>query len=196
MYPLFAVDDQRSFDSYTPSHSFSSFWLACVCARLFISILNKHIYKARKENPTVSSPLFAALSGKQKSQHYEINQRMSERTVLVSQMNQMLAIAFHHNFGCCCARKQFYTLFPVQSVCLQPKITLAIVYHGLKWFKCTNQPRFCRWSVSSEVARHTQACARKRPHHRWCCYSCHNCCCYCYCKCFTLYGGKTKERES
>lgn len=67
------------------------------------------------------------------------------------QSNESNASDCFHQFPLC-LQTILYFIF-VQSVCLQPKITLAIVYQGLKWLKYTNQPRFCRWSVSSDAAQ-------------------------------------------
>lgn len=127
MYPLFAVDDQRSFDRRIHSHHFDS----CICvARLFIFILGKH----GRENPTGSSLLFVALSGKQKSQHYQINQRT---TVLVSQMNQILAIVF---ISFRCVRKQFYTLFSFNPfVCNQKSLWQLFTMVSSGWSVQTNR---------------------------------------------------------
>lgn len=134
-----------------------------------------HTRKARKAaNPTVSSLLFVALSGKQKSQHYQINQRT---TVLVSQMNQMLAIVF---ISLRCVRKRFSTLFSFNPfVCNQKSLS----GNCLPWsqvvevYKPTEILPLIRFKWCSDS---TEAFAYKRPYNR------------CL-KCFFLNVGKQKE---
>lgn len=95
------------------SHHFDS--RVCVCAlRAYLFLYSE---STKGKSKSVSSLLFVALSGKQKSQHYQINQRT---TVLVSQMNQMPAIVF---ISLRCVRKRFYTLFSFNPfVCNQKSL--------------------------------------------------------------------------
>lgn len=131
LYPLFAVDDQRSFDSY----SFISFsWFRLVVLRLFIFMLKASMWKHKEEKIRPCLPPFCLWHFRE-NKISTLSNKSTNETVIVSQMNQILAICSSH-WLCMCVRKHFYTLC-AQSVCLLPKITLAIVYHGLKWLKCT-----------------------------------------------------------
>lgn len=115
------------------SHHFD--WFVCV-------LIYFYTQKARKKNPTVSSLLFVALSGKQKSQHYQINQRPNERTNSACQSNESnTSDCFHHSFDFdCCARKQFYTLFLFNPfVCNQKSLWQLFTMVSSGWSVLTNR---------------------------------------------------------
>lgn len=115
------------------SHHFDS--RVCVCtARLFIFILRKHEGKIQERVLSFVCSSF----GKTKISTLS-NKSTNDRAC---QSNESNASDCFHQFALC-SQAILYFIF-VQSVCLQPKITLAIVYHGLKWLKYTNRPRFCR----------------------------------------------------
>lgn len=101
MYPLFAVDDQRSFD-IVHSHHFD-WWYAFICFYADTLVLwhemeiSVHIF--------IFIFAFVALSGKQKSQQYQINQQTPPYiahtcTALVSQMNHIVAIVLRIGWAC------------------------------------------------------------------------------------------------